>query len=295
MGHQWSLSIEDSRARRWIGEHRPELIDLMGVFARLVEMQPGETLPTEQWRAALPPHVTLVRLLGPRTAHVHVREAKVPDLVIKLCLPNVGSRWRRLTETVRHSRSHRAYLWAHRLRALGIDTPRPLGFIEREEHPALDKSFTVSEYIFAPTLTELRDEQLAPVEGRRDALLEKRTLIRRVAELVRDLHERGLFHGDLHAGNLLVAERSILLIDLDSMRSSLMSPKAPIKNLLRLNRDFLDTARVSRADRMRFLDVYLAHSADRVARRRGLFERLAAETEEKLKARGESFWRGATE
>lgn len=287
MGQQWPIALEDSRAQKWVGEHRPELIDLLPVFSRLIEMAPGETLPTEQWRAALPPHVTLLRLLGPRTAHVHVREAKVQNLAIKLSLPKDSSTWRRL---VRHSRAHRSYFWGHRLRAIGIETPRPLGFIERAENPALDKSFSVSEYVFAPSLTELRDEQLAPVEGRRDALLEKRTLIRRIAEFVGELHDRGLFHGDLHAGNLLVADGAVMLIDLESLRSIGVMGRAPVRNLARLNRDFLDRSLVTRADRMRFLDTYLRHRSDRAARRRALFLRLAKETEEKLAERGESFY-----
>lgn len=293
MGHHWPLSFEDSRAQRWVGEHRPELIDLAPVFARLVEMEPGETLPTEAWRAALPPHVTLLRLLGPRSAHVHVREAKVRDLVIKLSLPRVDSTWRRLTLQARHSRSHRAYFWAHRLRALGIDTPRPLGFIERSEHAAFEKSFSVAEFVFAPSLTELRDERLAPVEGGRDVLLEKRTLIRMVADFLRELHAKGLFHGDLHAGNLLVADGGVMLIDLESVRPLGLTRHAALKNLVRLNRDFLDTSLISRSDRLRFLDQYLRHQSDRREKRRSLFSRVAEETQDKLQARGEGFWRGS--
>ncbi|MCC7384690.1 MAG: phosphotransferase [Deltaproteobacteria bacterium] len=288
MGYHWPVQLKDGHSDEWTGEHRPELIDLRPLFARLIEMRPGENLPIEEWRAVLPPELHLVRMLGPRSVHVHTRAAQVRDLVIKLCLPRLGSRWRRLTAPVRHSRSHRAYFWAHRLRALGIETPRPLGFIERAHQPAMAMSFTVSEYIFAPTLTELRDQAFAPAEGRADALLEKRTLIRRVAELIDDLHRRGLFHGDLHAGNLLVAEGSLVLIDLESVRSARLRSRGQLANLVRLNRDFLDTKLVSRADRLRFLEAYLRRDGDRTERRE-LFARVATETDKKLAERGEAF------
>ena len=65
MGYRWSVTLRDSRSEDWVGEHRPELIDLLPVFSRLVEMEPGDNLPTELWRASLPPEVHLVRLLGP--------------------------------------------------------------------------------------------------------------------------------------------------------------------------------------------------------------------------------------
>lgn len=288
MGYAGTLCLRDSRAAVWVGEHRPDLLDLRGIFTRLIELRPDENLPTPAWRQALPPEVHLIRLLGPRTAHVHYPGAPVPDLVIKMSPARAPSAWRQLTARVRHSRAQRAYLWAHRLRAIGIDTPRPLGFVERETAPTLHPSFVVSEYVFAPTLVEIRDRGFVTAEGR-DFLAEKRAVVQRTAELLRTLHAHGIFHGDLHAGNLLVSDEGLMLIDLESLRTLRLPGRAPLKNLVRLNRDFLDTRLITTADRLRFLAHYLRHQPDPRAARRALFARIHDLTRTKLVERGEAF------
>jgi len=291
MGYAGPLAFRDSRDVPWVGEHRPELIDLSGIFSRLIEMVPGENLPTPAWRQSLPPEVHLVRLLGPRTAQVHWREAPIQDLVIKLSMPKATSTWRQITARVRHSRAQRAYLWAHRLRALGIETPRPLGFMEHQDGPALNPSFVVSEYIFAPTLVEIRDRGLATADPRTsDFFREKHEVLQHVAELFRTMDARGVFHGDLHAGNLLVDGPRVLVLDLESVRTMRVPGRSPmLANLVRLNRDFLDTRLVTTSDRLRFLSHYLRYVPDRATARRALFRRVHAATREKMVARGEAF------
>ncbi len=288
MGHRSTWSFRDPRATEWVGEHRPELLDLTPVFGGLVELQPAAEVPLEAWRAVLPPEVHLVARLGPRTVHVHQKGVGAEHFVLKLSLPRDGSSLRRIAERARRSRAQRAYLWAHRLRALGIETPRPLGFLERAHAPAAHASFSVTEYIFAPSLIELRDGRL--LAGMAPGNLgDKRALLRRVADLFARLHARGLFHGDLHAGNLLVQEGALMVIDLESFRTVRLPRRALTKNLVRLNRDFLDTRQLSTTDRMRFLDAYLKHQPGRRTLRRDLFLRLSEATQAKLRDRGEAF------
>jgi hypothetical protein len=271
MGYERRVEWSDSRAERWVGEHRPELIDLTSLLQHLIELEPEEAPSLERWRIALPEHATLVRLLGARTAHIRIKGGAVLDVVVKLMLPHVRGAFRKLAEQVRHSRAQRAYLWAHRLRALGIETPRPLGFVERAERPALEKSFVVTEYVFAPSLIEFRDQKLLERRGR-EALLEKRALIQRVAELVRELHRRGLSHAELGADHLLVpTEGPILLVDLDRVEELGTSARSPLAHITRLCRDFKRGSGLTRTDRMRFLATYLRHAADPTARRRQLF------------------------
>ncbi|MFO0723736.1 MAG: lipopolysaccharide kinase InaA family protein [Myxococcota bacterium] len=226
--------------------------------------------------------------LGPRSVQVRQEGAKVEHFVIKLSLPKATNVLGRLAERGRRSRGHRAYLWGHRLRALGIETPRPLGFLERAHAPARHPSFSVSEFIFAPSLIDLRDQQLL-AGAHPGALGEKRMLLRRVAQLFARLHAEGLFHGDLHAGNLLVRDGALMVIDLESFRSLRLRDRARAKNLVRLNRDFLDRRQLSTTDRMRFLAAYTQHLPAKARLRRDLFVELLEATEAKLRARGEAF------
>jgi hypothetical protein len=265
MGLLRRVQLEDTRHARWVGEHRPELIDLRSLFEHLSEMEPEEAPSLERWRIALPESAMLVRLLGERTAHIRMRGAGVPDLAVKLLLPSGGGAFRKLAEQVRHSRAQRAYLWAHRLRALGIDTPRPLGYLERAQRPALEKSFVVTEYVFAPTLIEFRDQRWLERRGR-DTVLEKRALIRRVADLLRDLDAKGALRFELSLEHLLVPEQgALVLVDLEPKTRW----RGPVPGLARLERAFQRP--LSRTDRMRFVDAFVRHAADRATQRRALF------------------------
>src|SRR5205823_8034150 len=124
---------------------------LEGIFRQCVELDCGELEPGlasagEAWRKVLPDDVHVIRMLSPRAVHVHAPRAPlVKDMVIKLMLPRPDTGWRRLTQRLDRSRSHRAHLWGHRLRAIGIDTPRPLGFLERATTPARFVSSAVTE------------------------------------------------------------------------------------------------------------------------------------------------------
>lgn len=286
MGYRWPISLEEEGSAAWVGEHRPDLVDLEGLFAGLVALDSEDSPAPEQWRAVLPAPAAFIRLLGPHTAHVHISGAVVSDLAVKLATPRVGPRWRRITDQVRHSRSHRRHLWAHRLRALGIDTPRPLGFIERAHHPALDKSFAVTEYVFAPNLAEVREHRLPAFDAGREAVLEKRNLIRGVAELTRELHARGLFPAELSGRRMLVTDESIMLTGVEAMRSALLPERASLQDLVKLHHESLQARRVTRTDRMRFIDTYLRYSPRRASERRSLFRRIGEDTAGLLDAPG---------
>ena len=289
----------DQRGDRWVGEHRPELADLSRLFVHLAEMdlrqiEAGGLAALEAWRAVLPDGILFVRMLSTRCVHVHLPSApSIQHVVMKLVMPKAATGLRRLTEPVERSRSHRSHLWAHRLRALGIDTPRPLGYVEHEKRPARHASFAAFEHVGAPTLMDIRDGRLSllPTIGQ-GAIAEKRALIVRVARLLAKLHANGLFHGDLHPANILVEKDRLLIVDLESMRSVSFPGRVALKNLVRLNRDFLDTRLVTRTDRLRFLKAYLEHQADRETQLRLLWDRVRRATEEKLVERGQAFGAG---
>ena len=98
----------------------------------------------------------------------------------------------------------------------------------------------------------------------------QRSLIDKVAEIVRSMHEVGLWHADLHIRNLLVQEgvspkdEQVYIVDLDRSRMhSSLTPGKAAQNLYRLNRSIEkftgDGSGLTTADRMRFLKAYLGH------------------------------------
>ena len=273
-----------------MGEHCPDFVPLDRLFRHLAELDfdavhEGGFSALQAWRAIIPNDVRLVRLFTPRTAYLTVTYGPIiRDIVVKMIPAEQVSGLRRLTEIVERSRAHRSNLWAHRLRALGIETPRPLGYCEFEQSPRRHASFAVFEYIEAPTLLEVRESKLNLPVLSPDAVHEKRALIGHVAAFLRTMHSRGVFHGDLHAGNLLIAESGPMLVDLDSMRTIARRGQLTMKNLVRLNRDFLETSGISRTDRFRFLSTYLQHDADRGPRLRSMWWKVLRLTERKLLA-----------
>lgn len=295
MGYQAPLELLDARTDLWVGEHRPDLVDLGGMFRRVVGLdvaaiEPGLSAAHEAWRAVLPEDVQIVRLLSPRAVHVHApRGNLVKDLVIKVMLPRPNRGWRRIALRLDRSRSFRSHLWAHRLRAIGIDTPRPLGYVERATTPGRYVSFAATEYIFAHTLVDIRDKGMSMLGVGGRAFHAKRALIERVAAVFRSMHAHRMFHADLHAGNLLIDDESVLVIDLESMRRFPLPGRATLRSLVRLNRSFLDTRQISRSDRLRFLRSYLRHQADRRARERTLWKRVLEGTRRKLAELDEAF------
>jgi hypothetical protein len=274
MGYKWPISITDDDAAEWVGEHRTEFVDLTALLLAVLKLDAVAEPSAEQWRGVLSGPARFIRKLGPWTAHVRVPGGEISDVVVKLDPPHTGGILG-LAEQVRHSRAQRRYLWAHRLRALGIDTPRPLGFIERAHQPARVKSFAVSEYIFAPTLIEFRDDRVtAALKGNRDALLEKRAFITRVAGLLRDLHRHRIYARDLDGAGILVEGDTLVVASLGGLsRRHIFSSTAALEMTTALGRQLLDHPGMSTTDRMRFASTYFRFTSGKEAAQ-GLMRRL---------------------
>ena len=76
-----------------------------------------------------------------------------------------------------------------------------------------------------------------------------------LARTVRRMHDRGVFHADLKAANVLVADGRLQIVDLDRVRFSLDVPERDrIFNLAQLNASV--TPPLTRTDRLRALRLY---------------------------------------
>lgn len=143
-----------------------------------------------------------------RSATLAQVELEGRKLVIKRY--NIKGAGHALSRAWRPSRAWHAWIEAHRLRFLGIATPRPLALIERRLGPLRGRAWLVSEYCEGPNLQTRLDghaESGAPA---------------RVKEAVRALFARlaaeRISHGDLKATNFLCCGDELVVLDLDAMR-----------------------------------------------------------------------------
>ncbi len=156
-------------------------------------------------------------------------------------------------------KAQKSWRIAHILLRKGIATPRPAAVLTRRRSFLSEERLVITEGI--PNGLSLRDFVR---QGHRRSPLEKRRLIRSVAEFLARLHRCGVYHGDLTAGNMVLQQQedtplfNVYLLDLDSVRSTFwITSRRRIKNLDELGRNFLDLRVVSTTDRIRFLKAYL--------------------------------------
>ncbi len=101
----------------------------------------------------------------------------------------------------------------------GVQIPAPIGVIERRQWGFLEESLYVSEAIEgAQSLMDYFKERLAGADSKGE---EKRRVLSLLGNTVRRIHDGGLFHADLHAGNFLIRRSGagpLHLIDLHSAR-----------------------------------------------------------------------------
>lgn len=140
-------------------------------------------------------------------------------------------------------------------------------------------SFTLTEELYGAIPLEqiIRKEWRIPLRG--EPLARKRRLIQAVAQMVRRLHAAGLWHQDLYLGHFLLdREDTLFLIDVQRVRSAPVVPRRYlIKDLAQLAYSAQECGGLTRADRLRFLSVYLGKS--RLAgQERGLICRIEAKS-----------------
>ena len=177
MGEIEPLEIIDSSDRPWVGTHDTELIHLASLFESLVEHQFVEPIENEFWREAMPPGFSFIRPLGERTAQLRLAQGQVVDVVLRFAPARPRKGFRRITGPVQHSRAQQRYMWSQRLRTLGINTPRPLGYLESASDPSFEASFLVSEYTLSPTILEFKDDKIVGIlRSHQNAAFEKNAL-----------------------------------------------------------------------------------------------------------------------
>ena len=158
---------------------------------------------------------------------------------------------------LRRSSALRSWINGHGLRERCLPTARPLAVFHRRRTALAYEGYLLTEKIpdavdlhrFLAGLADLQEQE-------RRRILHQR--IEQVAHLVCELHRRQVSHRDLKAGNVLVNEEGVWLIDLVGMRPyRTLSRQRRVQNLARLHASFHCSPSVSRTDKLRFLRVYL--------------------------------------
>lgn len=195
-----------------------------------------------------------------------------------------------LKHLFRSSRAKRAWKTAHDLLLRNIPTPLPVAYIERRRIRLLRESFFITLKVdHAVSLRGLLLDAASGAKGEHAAV--RQALVHQTALLIRTMHDRGIWHRDLKATNIL-AQRApgnglkLYLTDLDSVRiKDSLIPRARIRDLARLNASLLDVPAFSLRDRLRFLHSYLNTGGARDTNLRAYWEAIGRETLKKLASR----------
>ena len=101
------------------------------------------------------------------------------------------------------SKGKKEWFMAHQLKERNLSIPEPFGWMEKIRWGFVKESYYLSEAIGSGT--SLIDDPLKLGES---------SSIDELAKIVRKIHDSGLFHEDLHAGNFLWDGQSLFLTDL---------------------------------------------------------------------------------
>ncbi len=235
------LAIGDMRGCMKRGEHEAGLLKLLEAPDGLFTRPDAVILKNSRTTAALllqPPEL-------PWPVYVKCYNPKGCFFAIKYLL--------------RRSRARRVWQMARDLRARDVPTPEALAFVERRRFGLLQAAYLVTRALPGAESLDRYVEKHFP--GWQPD--EKRAFIGRLSEFLKAAHAQGMVHGDLKAKNILIAaddkgNEKIWFIDLDATRLRATASLAErCRDLARLNCSFLNTAMVSRTQRLFFLKCYM--------------------------------------
>lgn len=169
---------------------------------------------------------------------------------------------RSLLDFIKHlfrpSRARRAFNATFMLQINGFDAPAIIGLFEHRTGPfCADNLLLTEEVKNSKTMPQLLTDIYQNSGG--DTFIHKRALIEAFGRTIGLMHAKGIFHGDLRLGNVLVVkeEQKWRFFFIDNERTkkfSRLPGKLRLKNLVQIN---MFRSGITNSDRLRFFRAYM--------------------------------------
>ncbi|TAK74826.1 MAG: hypothetical protein EPO11_06350, partial [Gammaproteobacteria bacterium] len=187
------------------------------------------------WPEAVFDHPTAVTIKAGRSATVIKVVLDQRELVIKRY--NIKNLWHRLRRCLQTTRAFNSWRLAQKLCLFGVNTAKPVAFIEKRYAGFRGQSYYVTEYVAGEQANEYFQQRQAQEEKITD-------LVKQITTLLKNLSKLDITHGDLKITNILVDnDQHPVLIDLDGAveHASLSSLRSAWrKEIKRLMKNFRD-------------------------------------------------------
>lgn len=161
--------------------------------------------------------------------------------------------------SIRSSPARRAWLAAHGLMAANFLTPKPIALFEEKRFARSKKSFIIMEDISRclPCNKYVSENFNDPYDKTMPG--KKKRFISRLAASFKHLHDSGIYHSDLKANNIMIAELpdtwDLFYLDLDRVSfQKKITIREKVKNLSQLNASMPHC--ITYTDRLRFYQRY---------------------------------------
>jgi tRNA A-37 threonylcarbamoyl transferase component Bud32 len=158
----------------------------------------------------------------------------------------------------RSSRAKRAFNATLMMQKNGFDAPAVTGLFEHRTGPFCTNNLLLIEGIEnSKSMPQLLTD-ICQSSGR-DASIDKRAMLKAFGGIIGQMHAKGIFHGDLRLGNVLVVreeqEWRFFFIDNERTKKFCRLPdRLRLKNLVQIN---MFQNGITNSDRMRFFKAYL--------------------------------------
>lgn len=133
---------------------------------------------------------------------------------------------------LRSSKARRSFEFADKLLASGINTPKPIGYIEVYSRWKLEQSYFIAELLDYDF--EIRDV----LDNKSD---DKQRLLKEFAEFTYRFHQNNFLHLDYSTGNTLIKKLDngyqFSVVDINRMRFGPVSAKEGMENFSRISED----------------------------------------------------------